>query len=241
MAAIRAVLVSLSCGLTPPPLHLAAIVPHASMKSRVIAPVAATEPASLPPPAPPPLLPPLAQLSLLLGAYGVHVTWLSELDIALPFFSRRQFAAENVIGTAVIAGAFARWRRRRPPMRPPPWGEIRTRHLLLIQTACALVAAYGLSIYASTAVEFLLDAIVGLGAPLTVGVHRALQVLMSHLAWVLMATRILGVRLKPFFPPPFGKGQWLRLRWRSSWLAWALGGYFASCSLIISRTISTRR
>ena len=85
-------------------------------------------------------------------------------------------------------------------MRPPPWGEIRTRQLLLIQTACALVAAYGLSIYASTAVEFLLDAIVGLGAPLTVGVHRALQVLLSHLAWVLMATRILGVRLKPFFP-----------------------------------------
>ena len=38
-----------------------------------------------------------------------------------------------------------------------------------------------------------------------------------------MAVRVLGVRLRPFFPPPIGKGTWLRLRWRANWLGWALG------------------
>ena len=53
---------------------------------------------------------------------------------------------------------------------------------------------------------------------------RSAQVLIGHLAWVLMALRILGTRLKPFF----ARGGWIELRWDSDWASWVLGGYLVS-------------
>ena len=50
--------------------------------------------------------------------------------------------------------------------------------------------------------------------------------LAGHLTWVLLAVRILGTRLEPFF----GRGGWVVLRWRAAWVWWALGGYVFSVS-----------
>ena len=55
-----------------------------------------------------------------------------------------------------------------------------------------------------------------------------MQVLLGHLVWVVMACRILSVRLAPFFPPPLGNGAWMTLRWRTLWAPWVAGGYFLS-------------
>lgn len=105
---------------------------------------------------------------------------------------------------------------------------LRIGRMELIRTTSTLFCAFLLSGYVGSIFEALYSMAAALGVSLTAGRHRALTVLFSHLAWVAMACRVLGVRLKPFFPPPLGKGQWLSLRWRSNWLPWAAGGYFAS-------------
>lgn len=115
-----------------------------------------------------------------------------------------------------------------------PWGTLRTPRVLIIQTVGTLLCAYVFSGYVSGCFEVLFYGLAALGAPLTAGMHQALQVLCGHLAWVVMALRILGTRLEAFLPAPFGRGEredearWLTARWRVSWLTWVLGGYFAS-------------
>ena len=213
-----------------------------SRSQRAALPVAAAEIAAPSPPPPSSIISPLAQFSLLLGAYWLHISWLSETFFHLRLFKWRiEVPGENAIGVLVV-GACA-WAIRRGgraerarktiverAQRQLPWGEVTTNRLLLIQTTATLLACYLFSGYVGHAVEFGLDSLVALGVPgLTVSRHRAIHVLLTHLAWVGMAIRVLGVRLRPFFPPPFGQGKWVRARFKQpSWLLWALGGYFAS-------------
>lgn len=196
--------------------------PHISRCGICLAATVATE-VSLPPP---PRMPPLAQMATLLSVYWLHVARLSEWTLRLPF--ALSVDVENIIGVAIVATSILRSVRRCSPPVPPPWGRIRTKRTLLISTVFSLLAAYLFSGYVSTTVDSLLSISEGRGLRLTVGQHRATHVLLSHLAWVGMAARVLGTRLKPFFPPPFGKGTWLNVRWRANWLPWAVGGYFAS-------------
>ena len=190
-------------------------------------------------------MPPLTQLSLLLGAYGIHVGFLSEVRLRLPLFPEAVYL-ENILGSIAVASAavFAARRLHTSSSEDdggggsgssstatwrPPWGEIRTPRAKLLQTAGTLLTAYLVSGYLYTdLLELLLNGVAALGVPLGPGRHRAAQVLLSHLAWVAIALRVLRVRLGPFLPPPFGKGRWIAVSWRSHWLGWALGGYFAS-------------
>lgn len=57
------------------------------------------------------------------------------------------------------------------------------------------------------------------------------QVLAGHACWVSLSLYVLGTKLKPFFPAPFGEGSWLRLCWRTLWLPWVLFGYCSSLLL----------
>ena len=199
--------------------------------------------------------PPLAQLSLLLSVYGAHVTWLSEVSVRLPIWpvGRLAVGADNVLGLAALYAA-RRWMKANGESRDSsnaaaatveasndatasggteassdlPWGVVRTPRLVLLQTVVTLLLAYLFSGYIGETIEAVLHGLSAFGLPLSLGRSRALIVLLSHLAWVGMAVRVLGVRLKPFFPPPFGEGTWLRVRWRANWVGWAIGGYFAS-------------
>lgn len=195
--------------------------------------MAAAEAAEDSAPTPRQRLGPGAQLLLLLPLYALHVAWLSQVTLqaltrgraALPL-ALAEIGGENVVGAAVLLCAAPRWLRRRS--RGLPWADVRVGKVALISTVGALVAAYLLSGYVGSVAELAVYALAAAGAPLTESRHRAVQVLAGHLAWVVMAVRVLGDRLRPFFPPPFGRGEWITLRWRTLWLPSVLGGYFVS-------------
>ena len=193
-------------------------------------------------------LAPLAQLGILGSAYWFHVAF--HPDVCIPLL-RRRISLENVLehmqswlGWYIPGVASRRAMRNAVPTAPGkqtlgsapslPWGTLRTPRVLIIQTVGTLLCAYVFSGYVSGCFEVLFYGLAALGAPLTAGMHQALQVLCGHLAWVVMALRILGTRLEAFLPAPFGRGEredearWLTARWRVSWLTWVLGGYFAS-------------
>lgn len=106
----------------------------------------------------------------------------------------------------------------------PPWKVPRDAKRRIGQTTVLLVLAYLASGYGAVFSEQILYLLAGSGVPLTVATTRAWKVLLGHLMWVYMGIRILR-RLNPFFPK---KGTWLRWKWRSNWVWWAIGGYYVS-------------
>ena len=177
-------------------------------------------------------LSPRTQLAGLSIGYALHILWLSTLSFRLPF-KGLALAAEDALGAAGLLLVLGR--RRRPTLPRLPWGsEARTSKAELVETGGTLLCAYLLSGYAGAIIRSVLNGLTALGLPITSGCHRALEVLCSHLAWVFMAVRVLGMRLRPFFPAPFGQaqpegeGRWLTIQWRAPWLLYALSGYFAS-------------
>ncbi|CAM9692173.1 unnamed protein product, partial [Phaeothamnion confervicola] len=92
-----------------------------------------------------------------------------------------------------------------------------------------LIMAYFLSGYGALAWEYILYGMAAAGVPLTIAMHRALQVLLGHLMWVAMGAKILGFSLRPFFNRK--EGKWLRLKWRTQWVWWVIGGYYVSSAL----------
>ena len=163
--------------------------------------------------------------------YLIHVLWLSQHRLALP--SRLAGAAEleNLAGCAALATLAANRRRLRLAERMRRFADAtraaHDRHTVvaLLETTATLLLAYLVAGRVSIGCEQLLRWLSGRGAPLSAGTSRALQVLAGHLSWVLMAMRVLGARLPPFFAP----GGWIELRWRgAAWAGWALGGYAVS-------------
>ena len=158
----------------------------------------------------------------------------------------------GVCGGGSGSGALRSDRRRRSFL-PLPWSvdrnANRTRSVVI---AVVLIGAHYLSGYLSLAIEYVLYGLAAAGLPLTVAMHRSLQVLVSHLVWVAFGAKILGTRLRPFFTTPdlstgdgggdggAAKGdeeekkqsrpdRWLSMDWRrSSWVWWVVGGYYAS-------------
>lgn len=106
----------------------------------------------------------------------------------------------------------------------PPWRVPREAKRKIGQTTLLLFVAYLASGYGAVFSEQILYLLAGSGVPLTVATTRAWKVLLGHLMWVYMGIGILR-RLKPFFPE---KGTWLKWKWRSNWLWWAIGGYYVS-------------
>ena len=65
----------------------------------------------------------------------------------------------------------------------------------------------------------------------SLAMHRALQVLSGHLAWVGSGCVILAASLESFWRDPRRrrhKSAWFRLTCRGTWMWWVLGGYAAS-------------
>lgn len=185
---------------------------------------------------------PWVQLAIMLPLYAVHLFFFSTKGwkFEKPIFpnSKNLFQSvgyDSVVGL-IVAVAFFVWRRllMKKGVRPvvknllkvedPPWKVPRDAKRRIAQTTLLLVVAYLASGYGAVFSEQMLYLLAGSGVPLTVATTRAWKVLLGHLMWVYMGIGILR-RLKPFFPK---KGTWLRWKWRSNWVWWAIGGYYVS-------------
>ena len=171
------------------------------------------------------------QLLLLLPLYLIHVLWLSQHRLALPGWLAGVAELENLAGCAALAAFAASRRRLRVAERMRRFADAsraaHSRHTVtaLLETTATLLLAYLVAGRVGIGSERLLQWLSERGVPLSAGTSRALHVLAGHLSWVLMAVRVLGARLPPFF----ARGGWIELRWRgAAWAAWALGGYALS-------------
>lgn len=185
-------------------------------------------------------------MGIMLPLYAVHLFFFStkgwKFKKALIPNEKNLFQSigyDSVVG-ALVATVFLLWRRflvRRPdgkeapPLLPkmlevshPPWKVPREAKRRIGQTTLLLLVAYLASGYGAVFSEQILYLLAGSGVPLTIATTRAWKVLLGHLMWVYMGIRILR-RLNPFFPK---KGTWLRWKWRSNWVWWAIGGYYVS-------------
>lgn len=146
--------------------------------------------------------------------------------------------------------------RKIKTMLPLPWSLTRTSALRLrcASIGTVLIVAHYLSGYVGLLIEYVLYGLAAAGLPLTIAMHRSLQVLLSHLVWVFFGTKVLGTRLKPFFSlasaPAYSVAdtdsadetveelknkRWISMKWRSSWVWWVVGGYYIS-SFVFSLT-----
>lgn len=186
---------------------------------------------------------PWIQMAFLLPLYAIHLFLFStkgwKFKRALIPNGKNLFQSlgyDSVAG-AIVALSFFGWRRwvmkkkdKAPFVRnllrvdDPPWKVPRDAKKRIGQTTLLLVVAYLASGYGAVISEHILYVLAGSGVPLTVATTRAWKVLLGHLMWVYMGVGILR-RLKPFFPK---KGTWLKWKWRSNWLWWAIGGYYVS-------------
>ena len=111
----------------------------------------------------------------------------------------------------------------KPPLpwdlpRPPP------RRRALAGVVIMLLSAYLFSGFAGVALESLVDELAYAGLPLSIAMHRSLEVLCSHLVWVGSGALILTA----FIPQFWKSSRWFRLKFREDWLPWVVGGFFAS-------------
>lgn len=190
---------------------------------------------------------PWLQLVILLPLYAVHLFFFStkgwKFKKALIPNEKNLFQSigyDSVVGM-IVAIVFVVWRK--VLMKPrnseenkvqvlpdllkvdnPPWKVPREAKRRIAQTTVLLVVAYLASGYGAVFSEQILYLLAGSGVPLTTATTRAWKVLLGHLMWVYMGIRILR-RLNPFFPT---KGTWLRWKWKSNWVWWAIGGYYVS-------------
>ena len=110
-----------------------------------------------------------------------------------------------------------------------PWKDVAKSKYARISAfvaLCALIQAYFLTGRLSIWWEDFFY-LVAYYRPMTAGLHRALCVLWPHLSWIGMGAAILRIlpRPQPFF------GKWYRLKARTQWVWWSLGGYMVSCLL----------
>ncbi|KAK4525332.1 hypothetical protein GAYE_SCF09G3240 [Galdieria yellowstonensis] len=182
---------------------------------------------------------PWIQLVVMLGLYIIHLLFLSkkgwDISKKLAPPDRGRFDAiglDTISGLLVVIVSFVIRKMAGLKLIPnlfdvsnPPWEVPSRTHDKLGVTTLLLFLAYLASGYAAVFCEQLLLLLSFYGVPLTVASLRAWKVLLGHLIWVYMAVKILGNRLEPFFPP---KGSWIKWRWRSNWLWWVIGGYYAS-------------
>uniref|UniRef100_A0A0G4I1S3 CAAX prenyl protease 2/Lysostaphin resistance protein A-like domain-containing protein n=1 Tax=Chromera velia CCMP2878 TaxID=1169474 RepID=A0A0G4I1S3_9ALVE len=185
-------------------------------------------------------LPPPVQAAIALSFYALNLLVLSKLQVGFPcqlipnqvgLF--RAFQLDSLVGMGVL-GLVAYVRRRAgvailPSTYPPqvPWkraeAEERNKQMVLM---VMLGVAYFLSSYVAIFFEGILYAAAAAGAPISVAMHRALQVVVSHFLWVGIGVYLIGSQLRPWFPP---RGKGYRLRWDANWVWWVVGGYFVSC------------
>lgn len=93
--------------------------------------------------------------------------------------------------------------------------------------AAGLLGSFYLSGYAAQLVESTMLLLSAVDVPVSVGLQRAMRILLSHLSWVIIGSKILNRII------PIGnlQSQWFSLNAKELWVYKALAGYFVSCTL----------
>jgi len=182
-------------------------------------------------------LSPVKQVLIVLIAYALHLGVFCRTSINLPFqlFPNRA-GFFQALGLDSLAGiislalfCFAKGKNGHRPIAPVegPWkvSKTATTQIKVFYTTVILCIAYLSSGYGAGLWENFLFVLADIGVPITTPMHRSLQVLLAHLSWVFMGMYILGSSFKPFFSK---QTKWMKMKWRSIWVWWTLGGYFLS-------------
>ena len=182
-------------------------------------------------------LSPLVQLSGVAVCYLIHSLTLSRGCLAFPVQLVPNDAGlfqsvgyDSLAGLAVVFLRGAHLMNRKRPKQDLPWSwswkKPSKRRLMIVVTL--LLAAYLGSGLASMAVDDLLyDAVEYDNLDISNAMHRSIQVLASHLTWVIAGAAVLRATVDGFFRKK-KKQQWFRLKFKEDWALWAIGGYFFS-------------
>jgi membrane protease YdiL (CAAX protease family) len=76
----------------------------------------------------------------------------------------------------------------------------------------------------------LVVAVLGLRRAASEGWFQAYFALFSYVCLMVVGIGILQVSLRPYIPNAL---KWLRLKWKSNWISWGLGGYFVALPLVL--------
>ena len=139
------------------------------------------------------------------------------------------FGTSVVVGYLTMAGAEGRGviskflTGRNEAKLPTKLKEPEIHKKEMPETLMLLGLGYLASGYMGQAIDLLLCALAIVGVPLTLGVSRALQVLLSHLFWVIVGSQILHSRTKDFFTSM----NWFKISFLSKNVLWqTLLGYW---------------
>jgi len=184
------------------------------------------------------MLSPVQQVLIVLVVYALHLGVLCRTAIPFPvelvpnndglFQSLGLDSVAGIISLCVLL--LAKGRNGHRPMKPRhgPWRVAKKNKIKVVVTTFVLAGAYVSSGYGNVIWENLLFILACVGAPITIPMHRSLQVLLSHLTWVFLGIGILGNVFKPFFKKTT---RWMKVKWNCLWVWWVLGGYFISSLL----------
>ena len=178
----------------------------------------------------------MAQGLVLVSFYVFHVMFLCRKTIDVPLSVFQPVVAklpdvvalswEVVFGTAVVVGylviAGAKGRgvigqflsgkgETKLPTKAP-----QSHKKEMPETLMLLGLGYLASGYMGQAIDLILCCLAVVGVPLTLGVSRALQVLLSHLFWVIVGSWILQSRTKDFYT----SASWFKLSLFSQNVMW---------------------
>ena len=169
--------------------------------------------------------------------YSFHMIYLSQTLLPFPFMLiPNDSGLFTSISLDSLAGAFSTFLflylqkhnkipSIRKPTYTPPFRHPKHHVLKSSNVAIALLTVYFASGFWSSFFDDLLYLLCSFTGPISLPMHRSLQVLLAHLMWVITGVKILGLNLTPFFSED---SNWYKSSVKKNWAWWVVGGYYVS-------------
>ena len=182
------------------------------------------------------------QAAITIGSYLFHVFFISQKTI--PFSPSQSIGLDTVTGLCLLAMGCLR-RQKKPPPLPYKFPSADSSLAKKSQTiVLLLLSLFFITSFLHPILTNIIYFLSALGVPISIGMHRSIGVLISHLAWVIVGVRVLQKNVDYFFANsknPKGD-KWYTIKFGDSWGLWATYGYYISCSLfnILDGSLNTK-